>query len=123
MVGNLVGNALVHGGRDVSVTVARGGTEAIVEVADRGRGIAPEHLAHLFDRFYKADPSRSSPGSGLGLGIAMENARLLGGDIAVWSEVGVGSRFTLRLPLKRVADAPEGVTQPLPTGEDAVSGG
>ncbi len=123
IVANLVGNALEHGGGRAAVRVGRDAVGAFVEVSDRGPGIAPEHLPRLFDRFYKADPSRSSPGSGLGLGIAMENARLLGGDIAVWSEVGVGSRFTLRLPLKRVADAPEGVTQPLPTGEDAVSGG
>ncbi len=112
IVGNLVGNALEHGGRDVSVTVARDGTGAFVEVADRGHGIAPEHLAHLFDRFYKADPSRSSPGSGLGLGIAMENARLLGGDIRVWSEVGTGSTFTLSLP----------VTEPLPATGPEVAG-
>jgi len=94
--------------------------------AGPARNRIPWRESHPTDRkrvIAKADPSRSSPGSGLGLGIAMENARLLGGDIAVWSEVGVGSRFTLRLPLKRVADAPEGVTQPLPTGEDAVSGG
>ena len=68
-----------------------------VEVADHGPGIPPEHLPHLFERFYKADPARSSPGSGLGLAIAQENARLLGGEIQVWSEPGEGTRFTLRL--------------------------
>jgi two-component system sensor histidine kinase MtrB len=52
----------------------------------------------VFDRFYKADSSRAGPGSGLGLAIALENARLLGGDLDVWSEVGRGTRFTLRLP-------------------------
>ena len=84
---------------------------ALLEVVDQGPGIRPEDLPHLFDRFYKADPSRSSPGSGLGLAIALENARLLGGDIEVWSEVGTGTRFTVRLP----------VTQRLPGGEGAVS--
>src|SRR3989442_469890 len=112
IVSNLVGNALEHGGGRAAVTVGRDAVGAFVEVADRGHGIAPEHLSHLFDRFYKADPSRSSPGSGLGLGIARENARLLGGDLRVWSEVGVGSRFTLVLP----------VTDPLPGGDHGVAG-
>jgi signal transduction histidine kinase len=98
IVTNLVDNALEHGGRDVRVRVARDGAGALVEVSDRGQGIAPEHLAHLFERFYKADRARSGSGSGLGLAIARENARLLGGDLDVWSERGVGTRFTLRLP-------------------------
>jgi two-component system, OmpR family, sensor histidine kinase MtrB len=70
-----------------------------IEVADDGPGIAPEHLPHLFERFYKADASRSGSGTGLGLAIAQENARLLGGEIQVQSELGAGSRFTLRLPV------------------------
>jgi signal transduction histidine kinase len=97
IVANLVGNALEHGGDGVNVKVGREGTRAFVEVADQGPGIPPEHLPHLFERFYKADPSRSGPGSGLGLAIAQENARLLGGEIEVWSEPTKGSRFTLRL--------------------------
>ena len=72
-----------------------------MEVSDRGPGIAPEHLAHVFERFYKADPARAGGGSGLGLAIALENARLLGGGIDAWSEVGAGSRFTLRLPVAK----------------------
>jgi two-component system sensor histidine kinase MtrB len=111
IVGNLIGNALEHGGREVSVRSWSGHAEVFVEVSDRGQGIRPEDLPHLFDRFYKADPARSSPGSGLGLAIAMENARLLGGDIEVWSEVGRGTRFTLRIP----------VTEPLRAGEPTVS--
>jgi two-component system sensor histidine kinase MtrB len=97
IVANLVGNALDHGGRDVAVNVGRDGVGTHVEVVDRGPGIAPEHLAHLFERFYKADASRSGGGTGLGLAIARENARLLGGEIDVWSELGEGTRFTLRL--------------------------
>jgi signal transduction histidine kinase len=97
IVANLVGNALEHGGDEAAVRVGRGGEHAFVEVADQGPGIPPEHLPHLFERFYKADPSRSGPGSGLGLAIAQENARLLGGEIAVRSEPGKGTRFTFRL--------------------------
>ncbi len=111
IVSNLVGNAVEHGGREVSVRVGEDGTGPFVEVADRGPGIPPEHLQHLFDRFYKVDPARAGRGSGLGLAIAMENARLLGGDIDVWSEVGVGTRFTLRLT----------VTGPLHGGDGPVS--
>jgi len=97
IVANLVGNALEHGGDGVAIRVGRDGARIFVEVADQGPGIPPEHLSHLFERFYKADPARSGPGSGLGLAIAQENARLLGGEIEVWSEPGKGSRFTLRL--------------------------
>jgi signal transduction histidine kinase len=79
------------------VRVGRDGTHAFVEVSDQGPGIPAQHLPHLFERFYKADPARSGPGSGLGLAIAQENARLLGGEIEVRSEPGKGTRFTLRL--------------------------
>jgi two-component system sensor histidine kinase MtrB len=112
IVVNLIGNALEHGGRDVGVRVGADGVGAFVEVSDRGPGIAREDLPHLFDRFYKADPARTSRGTGLGLAIALENARLLGGDVEVWSEAGAGARFTLRLP----------VTKPLPGGEERVAG-
>jgi signal transduction histidine kinase len=97
IVANLVGNAIEHGGDRVAVRVGRDGEHAFVEVTDQGPGIAPEHVPHLFERFYKADPSRTGPGSGLGLAIAQEHARLLGGEIQVWSEPGEGTRFTLRL--------------------------
>jgi two-component system sensor histidine kinase MtrB len=100
IVANLIGNALEHAGRDVAVRVGKDGVAAFVEVSDRGSGIPPDRLPHVFDRFYKADSSRAGPGSGLGLAIALENARLLGGDVEVWSEVGRGTRFTLRLPLR-----------------------
>jgi signal transduction histidine kinase len=97
IVANLIGNALEHGGDRAEVRVGRDNGRPYVEIADHGPGIPPEHLPHLFERFYKADPSRSGRGSGLGLAIAQENARLLGGAIEVWSEPGRGSRFTLRL--------------------------
>jgi two-component system, OmpR family, sensor histidine kinase MtrB len=97
ILSNLIGNALEHGGDRADVRVGRENGRAFVEIADHGPGIPPEHLPHLFERFYKADPSRTGRGSGLGLAIAQENARLLGGAIEVWSEPGMGSRFTLRL--------------------------
>jgi signal transduction histidine kinase len=99
IVANLVGNALEHGGHGVGVRVGRDGVGPFVEVVDQGPGIPPEHVPHLFERFYKADRARSGRGTGLGLAIAQENAHLLGGEIEVWSEVGAGTRFTLRLPV------------------------
>jgi signal transduction histidine kinase len=98
IVANLVGNALQHGGRDVSIRVARDGQDAVVEVRDAGPGIAPEHAERVFERFHRVDPARSGPGSGLGLAIAREHARLLGGDVFLRSEPGRGSTFSLRLP-------------------------
>jgi signal transduction histidine kinase len=115
IVANLVENALEHGGRDVAVHVGRDEVGAFVEVVDRGPGILPEHLPHLFERFYKADPARTGRGTGLGLAIAQENARLVGGEIEVWSEPSEGSRFTLRLP--QAAAVPE----PLRGGDPGVS--
>jgi signal transduction histidine kinase len=106
IVANLIGNALEHGGDGVVVQVGRDEEGAFVEVADAGPGIAPEHLAHVFDRFYRVDGARSGPGSGLGLAIARENARLLGGDLEVRSEPGAGSRFTFRLPDDRSVAEP-----------------
>src|SRR6266511_741513 len=117
IVANLMGNALEHGGGRCRVGVGLNGRRAFVEVTDRGRGIPSEHLAHLFDRFYKADPSRRGSGSGLGLAIAMENARLLGGDIDVWSELGTGTRFTLLLPVMEVLPERAGDVSALPESE------
>jgi two-component system sensor histidine kinase MtrB len=109
VVSNLIENALAYGGHDAAVHVGRNGSDAFVEVSDRGPGIPPEHLQHVFERFYKVDSARAGGGSGLGLAIALENARLLGGGIDASSEVGAGSRFTLRLP----------VAKPLHTGTGA----
>jgi two-component system sensor histidine kinase MtrB len=111
IVSNLVGNALDHGGTRVEVRVGEEGSSVVVEVTDDGPGIAPEHLPHVFERFYKADPARAARGSGLGLSIALEHTRLLGGDIEVESRVGVGTRFTLRLP----------VSEPLPARDGGVA--
>jgi signal transduction histidine kinase len=98
IIANLVGNALEHGGAGVRVAVGSGGGVVHVDVADAGPGIAPEHAPQVFERFYKADPARTSPGSGLGLAIALENARLLGGNISLSSESGPGAVFRLVLP-------------------------
>jgi two-component system sensor histidine kinase BaeS len=109
-VGNLVGNALRHTTAPGSVTVRarREGQEAVIEVADTGAGIAPEDLPQVFDRFWRAEKSRNrqTGGSGLGLAIVRNLAELHGGSVAVESTLGVGSTFTLRLPLSGPARRP-----------------
>lgn len=104
IVANLVGNALRHGAPPVTLTLATdpAGDWLTVEVADRGPGLPPETLAHVFDRFYKADSARTrSEGSGLGTAIALENARLHGGTIEASNAPDGGAVFTLRLPWRR----------------------
>lgn len=104
---NLVTNGLQHGGGEVDVEVGSDVRCAHVTVRDDGPGIAAEELPHLFDRYHKVSRSRTAPsgqdrassgGSGLGLAIAAENARLLGGGIAVESRPGQGATFRLTLP-------------------------
>ena len=96
----LIDNALSFTPRGGSVTVfARdGGKEVLVGVRDTGCGIEPKDLPLIFERFYKVDKSRmGTEGTGLGLSIAKLLTQLMGGDIAVKSEVGVGSEFTFTL--------------------------
>nr|WP_284744089.1 HAMP domain-containing sensor histidine kinase [Amycolatopsis sp. RTGN1] len=98
VVANLVGNALRHGAPPVEVTLRAEGGDVVLAVTDHGPGIPAEVLPRIFDRFAKADTARArSEGSGLGLSIARENARLHGGDI-VAANTGTGARFELRLP-------------------------
>ncbi len=99
VISNLVSNAIKYGQVDIVVKVRKTNDKALIEVSDRGPGILPEHLPNVFDRFYKADPSRTGSGTGLGLSIVRENVRVLDGAITVQSEVGHGSTFTVALPL------------------------
>ena len=105
VIGNLLDNAITHTPEGGAVTVsahAAAGTVA-VEIADTGSGIPPEDLPRLFDRFYRADPSRSraTGGTGLGLTIAGRLVEAHGGSIEAESVVGQGSRFIIRLPDER----------------------
>jgi two-component system sensor histidine kinase BaeS len=99
-VGNLVGNAVTHAGSVVEVSVRACGESALLTVGDDGPGIGPEHLPHVFDRFYRADPSRTrrTGGSGLGLAITRHLVEAHGGAVEVASTPGLGSVFTIRLP-------------------------
>jgi heavy metal sensor kinase len=101
---NLLDNAVRYtprGGRVVVQATETDG-EVCVSVSDNGPGIAPEHLAHLFERFYRTEAARSrhAGGAGLGLAMAYEIARWHGGILTVRSEPGQGTTFTVRLPAR-----------------------
>ncbi|MFJ8081476.1 sensor histidine kinase [Streptomyces sp. NPDC096205] len=101
-VGNLVTNALraTSAGGTVTLALSARDGRAVVEVADTGTGIAAGDLPHLFDRFWRADPSRgrATGGSGLGLSIARQIVADHGGTIGVRSTLGAGTTFTITLP-------------------------
>ncbi|MGW5861772.1 MtrAB system histidine kinase MtrB [Streptomyces sp. NPDC055239] len=104
---NLVVNAVEHGeGRDVVVRLAVAGGAVAVAVRDYGVGLKPGEATRVFSRFWRADPARArtTGGNGLGLSIALEDARLHGGWLQAWGEPGGGSQFRLTLP--RTADEP-----------------
>ncbi len=99
---NLVENAIKYSRRHgrIDITLDRAGDRAVLSVADRGYGIPPADLPHVFEPFYRADPARSraTGGAGLGLAIVSQIVRLHAGDVSVTSEPGVGSCFTVHLP-------------------------
>ena len=101
-VANLVANALAHtpAGGSVTLTAAPEGGAVRIDVEDTGCGIAPEHLPHVFDRFYRADAARSGGSGRVGLGLALVKsiAALHRGSAAVASTVGQGTRVTLLFP-------------------------
>ena len=103
LVINLIDNALRYtpSGGEATVSVARVGASATLRVEDTGVGIDGEHLPHVFERFYRADPSRTRGEGGAGLGLAISRwiTQAHGGDIAVESRLGQGSAFTVHLPL------------------------
>jgi len=98
---NLLSNALRHtpaGGRVVVEAGASGG-ETAFKVTDTGEGIAPEHLPHIFERFYRADKSRSREGGGSGVGLAISRALVEAMGGRIWAESpGEGATFIFTLP-------------------------
>jgi two-component system sensor histidine kinase MtrB len=115
---NLLVNAVEHGeGRDVVVTVAADRDTVAIAVRDHGVGLGPGEEQLVFERFWRADPSRARTvgGTGLGLAISLEDARLHGGWLQAWGEKGRGSVFRLTVP--RQAGQPL-AGSPLPLGPD-----
>ena len=99
---NLLANAINFSDQGGTIRLSSGTGEdsAWAKVSDEGKGIAPEHLPHLFERFYRADAARSrkAGGAGLGLAICDEIIKAYGGSIEVRSEEGVGTTFTVTVP-------------------------
>ena len=109
VVTNLLSNARMHtpDGTRIEVTVTRDDGEAVITIADDGPGIPEENRERLFERFFRADPSRArkSGGSGLGLSIVAAIAESHGGSVSVSSPGGGGTVFTVRLPVAGRAPA------------------
>ena len=104
-VHNLIENAVNYSPEDTKVSIVAKRESDIVEIAvtDQGIGIADGDQTRIFERFYRVDPARSreTGGTGLGLSIVKHVALNHGGDVKVWSKLGVGSTFTLLLPIAR----------------------
>ena len=119
VLANLLSNALGHTppGSEVMVTVGEEGNGmAAVQVSDRGSGLSAEHAAHVFDPFYRVDPSRGraadeGEGTGLGLAIVAAIAEAHGGGVEVTSTPGEGASFVVRIPVARPGAAPASVAQ------------
>ena len=109
---NLIANAIEHGeGRPIDVSIASDEAVVAVAVRDYGQGLKPGEASLVFNRFWRADPSRrrSLGGTGLGLSISYEDARLHGGWLDAWGAPGRGANFRLVLPRDAGADVTYGL--------------
>jgi two-component system sensor histidine kinase BaeS len=103
ILSNLIRNAVRYTpeGGIIVLSAAQESGWIVIAVADTGAGIAPEHLPHIFDRFYRVDQARTRElgGAGLGLAIVKEFVELMGGHVTVESQLGEGSCFRVYLPI------------------------
>lgn len=108
-LGNLISNAIKYSPGDAPITVGArlDGDEVVVTVADRGIGIPQDDMGRLFERYYRGRNVSGVVGTGVGLYLVKIVVDLHGGSITVESREGEGSRFTMRLPARRAADAPK----------------
>ena len=118
---NLLFNAVEHcEGKPIDVYVSASDTAVGVAVRDHGVGLNDEQIKQVFNRFWRADPSRKRTlgGTGLGLSIAAEDVRLHAGTLEAWGILGEGACFRMTLPLKQ--DTPMGASPVLISGEPQV---
>jgi two-component system sensor histidine kinase MtrB len=114
---------MLHGGGEVTIRARQLGGEVAIEVADRGPGIPPASLQRIFDRFYKEDTARSAAGSGLGLSIAMEHARVQGGGLRAANRPDGGACFTFTLPAPTASAWEDPRSEDRPTSEEMPTAG
>jgi two-component system OmpR family sensor kinase len=114
---NLIDNAVRHSdvGGTITLALSTDVGAAVIRVSDAGQGIAPEHLPHVFDRFYRADASRSRAAGKAGLGLAITRALIERNDgvITVASAPGKGTTFTIRVPIADSGERPRELDKPL----------
>ena len=123
VIRNLLVNALEHGeGKPIDITVGVDERSVAVRVRDHGIGMSPEVAEHVFDRFFRADPSRArtTGGTGLGLSISLEDTTLHNGKLSAWGEPGEGAAFRLLLPLREGENPGTGPFTAMPQGTAAL---
>ena len=117
-VKNLIENAISYSepGSQVGIGCTAKGPLAEIVITDSGAGISAENQERVFERFYRIDPSRSreTGGTGLGLSIVKHVAKIHRGDVKLFSQLGVGSTFTIRIPLATAADPVTGTIKVVP---------
>ena len=117
-VKNLIENAISYSepGSQVGIGCSVKDSLAEIAVTDSGDGISTENQERVFERFYRVDPSRSreTGGTGLGLSIVKHVAKIHRGDVKLFSQLGIGSTFTLRLPLATASDPVTGTIKVVP---------
>jgi two-component system sensor histidine kinase SenX3 len=117
-VKNLIENAISYSEPGSQVGIGCSVKEALAEIAvtDSGAGISVENQERVFERFFRIDPSRSrkTGGTGLGLSIVKHVAKIHRGDVKLFSQLGVGSTFTIRIPLATAADPVTGTIKVVP---------
>lgn len=126
IVRNLLGNAIEHGeGRPIVIAVDSNEQAVALSVRDYGLGMSEEEQSHVFDRFWRADPSRTRTigGTGLGLAISLEDAVAHGGALDLWSSPGVGTVFRLTIPRKAGGEFAESPLPLAPVDPEAVGPG
>jgi signal transduction histidine kinase len=108
VLGNLLGNAIKFSDKGgIRLATQRNSSDVAISVTDTGIGIAPEHQLHIFDEFWQLSDPQRSKGSGLGLSISKRLVEAMGGTIAVTSEAGKGSTFTITLPADAIIPRPD----------------
>lgn len=118
IVANVVRNAATHGRGRIEVRARQNGDQVLIDIRDHGAGVDLGQRERIFDRFFKSDESRAFGGSGLGLSIARQHARSLGGDVTVTNAAEGGACFTISLPTGLTGPGPSRPTEGAPSADE-----